>query len=618
VASCSTRSRLTVAMTAVGAAIVITGCATAPSAGAPQRAYGRNNQVQAYTVPLPPPPPSSSWSAEDVVLAFLHASATYDLDPAAARQYLTPQAAKTWQPLSVTVVSAPQASEFKTLPHQPEVPLSGQPSQAETVTFTGDRLATLSESGQYQSSSGSAVYTFTLANEKGVWLIDVLPPHVWLLLEPDFDQVYQPRNLFFFTPVAEPSAANGELVPDPVFAPLQVADSALNTSLATGLVEGLLNDRSSWLSGATWTAFPRGTYLIGGQVTINGSVAEVDLGGAAAHAPAIAVDEMLEQLQATLSNTAYSTTPVATSVQLEINGHPQYSGVIPRNLVPEVANAASGSQRALPFLVQTGPSSVSALVSSSIRPLIGPADVGRAPVTAVAAAAGYGPGTEPVAVAVQAGRGCAVYVSSGQRHSRLRGYHLPGSSGPCTSLSWDANGNIWAVAGQRIWVLRQQQAGLFGASASRQVVAVSGPTATTSQPGYRVLALRMAPDGVRAALLVHTPSGNRIMLTAVSYQSNSVSLGAAVNVGTGLPDPVAVSWYDAYHLAVLADGGIYVVPLTGDSGSELGTAPDGSVSLTTDGSQLVVGTDTGQILTASSSANSWTYVATGSDPIYPG
>jgi len=195
------------------------------------------------------------------------------------------------------------------------------------VTFTGDKLATLSQSGQKQSSSGSASYQFVLLrgpNTNNIWLIYSLSPsNIWLLSQSDFGEVYQPRNLFFFG-ANQPGSTNVVLVPDPVFAPIQVSDTALNTSLATGLVEGLINDQSSWLSVGVSSAFPPGTRLIGGQVTISGSAsaptALVDLGGTAVgHASSLARLEMYEQLQKTLEDTSYTAEPIAATVELEIN-----------------------------------------------------------------------------------------------------------------------------------------------------------------------------------------------------------------------------------------------------------------------------------------------------------
>ncbi len=89
-------------------------------------------------------------------------------------------------------------------------------------------------------------------------------------------------------------------------------------------------------------------------------------------------------------------------------------------------------------------------------------------------------------------------------------------------------------------------------------------------------------------------------------------------VGTGLADPTALSWFDPYHLAVLAHHEIYEVPLTGSEGTELGGAPAHPQTLTSDGKSLVVGTTDGQLWTSALVQLDWRAVAKGSNPVFPG
>jgi hypothetical protein len=613
------RSRLPVELAAVVVAIAIAGCATAPSGGPPRRATGDGSQVQAYVQPLPPPKPSDAkqWEPTAVVLGFLHASASYAFDPAAAEQYLVPALRKTWQPGNgpVAVVGAPTG--FTAVRYRPQIPPPPPSQQLETVTFTGQRLATLSQAGQYQYTPGQNVkYVFILAKINGVWLIRDLPPgqQGLLLTEPDFEAVYQARNLFFYAPQT-PLQPAGVLVPDPVYAPLESSNSALNTNLATRLVNGLLKGQGNWLSGhATWSAFPPGTHLLK-QVTITGRVAQVDLGGAATRATGLQIQQMESQLLATLRDGSYSA-PLANQVRLYINNKPQYANfATDANLVPSVIPG--------PVFVVTGPSAVGQLAASPRAravpgPAVGPAQIGHEQISAVAALPARDHG-QRIAVAVQHGTGCAVFIGTAHGGA-FRSYVLAPTGGSCTSLSWDNNGNLWATAGQRVWVLPEQ---------NRRPVTVSvAAIAAIGQSGARILALRMAPDSVRAALLVHSKAGNRLLLAAVRFSGTNgsvVSLGQPVAVGTGQADPLAASWSDAYHLVVLAAGAIFEVPLTGGSGQQpggmpqsLGTAPSGALALTTDGSELVVGTSDGQIYASSTATPGWFPVATGANPVYPG
>jgi hypothetical protein len=596
--------------------VAVAGCATAPSGGSPRRAAGGGSQVQAYVQPLPPPAPTSAsaWSPTAVVLGFLHASASYAVDPAAARRYLVPSANKKWHPDNRPVaVVGNKPNGISQVPYLPHAPGTNAGEQLETVKYTGQQLATLSQTGQYQYRPAQNVqYEFILARTNGVWLIQELPqgqPGL-LLTESDFEEVYQARNLFFYAPTG-PSQSSGVLVPDPVYAPLQSSNSALNTNLATGLVNGLLKGQGDWLSGATWSAFPRGTSLIG-QVTISGRTARVDLGGRAAHATGLQIEQMAAQLRATLGDGSYSS-PLASQVQLYINNSFQDAGPA-SSAASLVTDVPVG-----PLLVVTGTSGVGQLPAAP-RPrtiptvVLSAAQLGRAQITAIAAAPTLGRSPQ-IAVAVQDRAGCSVYLNDvGQPY---RSVVLTTSGGTCTSLSWDNNGNLWATAGHAVWVLRPH---------SLHPIAVGmAALFSDSQSGNPIVAMRMAPDDVRAALLVRTKAGNKLLLAAVRFDASDVSFRQAVTIGTGVADPTAVSWLDAYHVAVLAGGAILSVPLTGGAGLQpggspqpLGTAPPGAQTLTTDGADLVAGTADGHIFASSLRSPGWLSVTTGWNPVYPG
>jgi hypothetical protein len=412
---------------------------------------------------------------------------------------------------------------------------------------------------------------------------------------------------------------NGELVPDPVYAPLQSANNALNTDVVAGLIDGLLSDHAGWLKDATTTAFPAGTKLL--KVTLRGQAAIVDLGGAAAKTNAQQGNYMQAQLRATLASNAYSS-PLARNVALYINGRYVYPG--------GVSNISLVSRGQLVY--QSGPDTVSGVGGNT--PLAAPGQIGSAQITALASIEG---GT--VAVAVRSGRGCAVdfLPAAGQSAGASRSRRIPDSTGPCTSLSWDRNGNLWAVAGGHIWLLRSR-------THSRWLT-VSNPPGLTSggNSGSSILSMQLAPDGVRAALLVKTGGVNRVLLAAVVFNVNgpqmvnnakgpqgenskgrpklSVSLGPAVPAWAGLSRPTALSWYSPYDLVVLTRSGVWQVPLTGGAGRLLGAAPAGAVSLASDGIALAIGTsEHGRyaLYDSTNGGNSWKSISSSNlFPTYP-
>jgi hypothetical protein len=592
---------LAAGLTAIGIAAVLAGCATVPANTSPKTVSAGGSHVQAYVQPLPPPGPTSSWSPRDVVLGFLHASASYAFDPAAARQYLTPALSKTWKPGPVTIVSSTETAKSYQYPAQ--LPHPRPQRQQEHVEFTGERLATLSQSGQYQYIPGSAKYQFTLQEVNGTWLISALPislKNSLLLTESDFEHVYQPRNLFFFATTS--FAANGELVPDPVYAPLQSSSSALNTNVAAGLARGLLQDRHSWLENATWTAFPAGTTLLG--VSISGQTAIVNLGGRAVDASFPARTDMVEQLRATLGSEAYAPA-LARNVELEINGKVPTIGPLSEEIFKVDADAGSAPPP-LYYLNNQGE-----LSSPSARlPVLSPDDV--ADITAIAAPPFSALPSDSVAAAIPttAAGGCTVVTGPRQPYAV---YHLSASGASCDSLSWDNNGNLWAVAGGSIWVIETHLK-----HPHPEPVTPPNDLPGYGRKGPDILSLRMAPDAIRAAFLVQTSKDTtRMVLAAVSYQGHQVTFGPPVEAGPS--DPIALAWYTPYELLVLTASGIREVPMTGAAGQLIGSVPADAVSIATDGSTVAVGTSNGQIYTwAHLGTSPPALVEAGSMPAYPG
>jgi Lipoprotein LpqB beta-propeller domain/Sporulation and spore germination len=565
-------------------AAALSGCATVPTSSAARALPGNGEPPEAFVQPLPPQAPGSlvNWSPQDVVEAFLQASAS---DVAVARRYLMPGVR--WHPPgSVTVVAGNFLEKLTVYPR-----LSG--SNVAQVTVSGQQLASLSDTGQYIYQPGTARYTFKLGQYNGAWLIETLPEQTLLLTQTDFQEVYQPRSLFFF------SGLGDLLVPDPVFAPVQGVNGALSTDVAADLIKGLISDRPSWLSKVTATDFPAGTKLLG--VSISNQTAIVNLGGAASRAPSAKREGMYAQLWQTLTSSAYSE-PIATAVQLEINGAVQY---ISPGLAGDVPGTASSAKTetgyfADGFVVKALQPGSGSGPSQIAFPLLG------TDITAVAVSRA---GRPQLAVAVPDGRGCTVDVGYLNSASGYTTYKING--GPCTSLSWDSSGDLWAAAGGSIWVLQP------GYSAPAQV------RASSLAPGSEVLALRIAADSVRAALLVQAPAAGRQMasqmyLTTVTSGSAGVRLGPTVPIGTDLTDPTAISWYGPYDLVAADAGSLYEVPLTGGQSQDLETAPADTISISSNGTAFAVVTGSGKLQFSPTLDGNWVPEGRASAVAYPG
>jgi sarcosine oxidase gamma subunit len=584
-----------VVVTLAALTVVITGCATVPVGTAPRSLEGQSGQQQAFVQPLPPPAPTSAWNPEEVVLGFLAASASFELDPAAAEAYLAP--GTPWRhSASVTVVGT--SLEYK----EPNISRLTAAISA-SVTVSGHVLASLSSLGQYSYKQGATSWPFKLYKVGSIWRIQNPPPFL-LLTQTTFEQVFQPRNLYF---LGGPDGSDRYLVPDPVFAPLQGRTNANVTDLATELVNGLLHDKDSWLAHGTRTAFPKGT-TCKSCVDVSNQTVVVNLGGRAATASQADLGRMYAQLRETLASPSYDLPAVAQHVVLKIDG--TVRRVRPSAILPQFG-ALGGT------LYYAGAGLVSKFAPGS-RPAKVPLPVplaGEPDVTAIATS--YG--TSELAVAVPNGRGCAVYVVNAGKTTGYSTYRLSGTGGSCTSLSFDQAQNLWAVAGSRIWVLRPHQR-------AEQVSPM--PTASGVLPaGSRVMSLRIAPDGVRAVLLVRTPTTtgpkyrNVLLLAAAGEESGVTTLTVGPPVGTDLGSVTAVSWYSPDELLVLnGSTELYEVPLTGGKSSLVATLSTKAVDLSTAGDDgaIAIGTANGKVYLSPGLDQGWTEVRSGPAPVQAG
>ncbi len=591
-------------------AAALAGCSGLPVSG---YHYIRGKQQvadQAQSLPQPiPVPPGKGWKPRQIVNGFLAASASAAGDYAIARLYLAPPLNRQWQPTQVRIVAAnPNISEVSGYPRQINAGSLGDQAKVRVI---GQQIATLSDRGQYQTASSPlSSATFTLNTQDGQWRITGLPSdnlHLLMLTPDDFFNSYQPRNLYFFGP------SDRFLVPDPVFVP----DHATEAAVAEDLVQALLNNPVGWQANATFTSFPPGTKLLG-PVKLDGNSAIVDLGGAAARTSAAQRAQMAAQLAWTLTSSSYAP-PLSQSAQIYINGR----GPLPirgnafqlrqhyRGLVPGPATAPG------PYFI--GSDGVVSILTGLGQPAAGQSSH---PVPGLAG----GPGVPAMsAIAVSPDRrylagiprtGGGVYIGALNRQGGLTLTALPGT---CTSVSWAPPGSagagspdrLWAVTRDgRIWTL------VPGQRSATQVMASPLPS------GERVIALRMAPDGVRVAMLVHGPSGNSVALGAVSYDGSSAAIGGTVAIGSGLANPVALTWYGPDDLIVLSRQGaisrLDEVPLNGSQPTPISTDSD-MVSITSDGAVLVAGLRNGSLVASTGIDAAWYPTGrTGLMPAYPG
>ncbi len=636
---------------AVALAASLAACANLPTSGTiPLNTLHGSGVAGQNGVQMVPRAPVKGWSAQDIVKGFMEASASYDPHHQVAKEYLTGGKhgfARRWRPgWAATIVDSPVV---KTAPPIRGISEQGGGPQPADVLVRSKHLTALHTAGRYQAGSvvvmPSSTYRFELMQVQGQWRINNIfvgtkpaNPTLLLLRKSDFEREYQSRNLYFYP-------ANGNtntLVPDPVYIPAQAGTKGIR-----GLVQTLLNPGAShraaspagaleggWLFGAAKTAFPRGTKLLNAQV-VGGVTAVVDLGGAAAKASPAQRQRMAAQLWSSLVQSPYPSeeaNPIR-SVVLKLNG--RTVRLDPRGYAGWVPRAVSGP---LYYQQPTSP------VGPAVARLRGqPAPSGSVPLPK--ALAGQTFTAMAVSIAPVAGSevlaGCeanTVFLMPQARAGQVITEHLHSA---CTSLSFDDQGNLWVVSKMQVYVISGAGA---GQSAHPSLTGVLSPSLNKAS----IQSLRVAPDGVRAALLIRSGKSTRIRIAAISRNSGQYTYIAQTStmlrVGTDVANPVGLTWLDPDHLLVLAQISsnrtqLYEVPLNGGQSTPIATPRGVACSAAENCAELVTAswpstqaapsiavaiaptaTSVGVIQLARSGLLNpdWRQVAKGITPVFPG
>ncbi len=619
-------------------ALAVAACANLPTSGTIQvkQLHGAGGVGQ-NGVQFLPRPPVKGWSPEDIVNGFMQASASYDPHQRVAKEYLTAGKhgfGRKWRPgWAATIIDSPAVNRAAGTPIRGISTEQGGRPQPVDVVVTGKHVTALHTAGRYQAGSvavlrSSTKYRFELVQVAGQWRINNIfvndkqaKPTLKLLRRSDFERGYQSRNLYFYPASGDANT----LVPDPVYIPAQVGNRGIH-----GLVQTLLQPAfgGGWLFAAAKTAFPPRTRLLSAEI-VGGITAVVDLGGAAAKATPLQRQRMAAQLYSSLVLEPYpaeDATPIR-SVVLKLNGRqvrlqPQaYSSWVPR-----------APRRLLSYQVPASPVGPVVAVLRARPSQTGsvqlPRALGGRTFTAMAVS------TAPVGSAVLAGcTGRYLYLMQQSRAGPVITTRL-GSA--CTSLSWDNQDNLWVITKTQIYVTRQA-----GTEPPEHpaLTGVLGPSLTKGS----IQSLRVAPDGVRVALLIRSGANTKIRIAAISKNTGQYTYiaqaGQMLRVGTDVARPVALTWLDPDHLLVLGRIGtartqLYDVPLNGGQSTPIAT-PHGVMPSSTslaaswparqNAPSIAVGiaptaTSPGVIQMSTSGVlnPAWRQVAKGTTPVFPG
>jgi hypothetical protein len=181
--------------------------------------------------------------------------------------------------------------------------------------------------------------------------------------------------------------------------------------------------------------------------------------------------------------------------------------------------------------------------------------------------------------------------------------------------SWDNAGDLW-VAGR---VQGQPGVWVIPAASGGKPIPVSLPVGMGPVTG-----LRVAPDGVRIALIVGTGASAHMMVGAITRSGGAVFVTQAVTLAPGLPGPpTALTWYNEDHLLAITQSAngtrLWEVPVNGDLPIPKSPQP-GMVSITAAGPQnaLYAGVSGGRLDSSVALGEPFRDITTGSAATYPG
>jgi hypothetical protein len=482
--------------------VLLGGCSTVPTSSAPvqiTQAPPRGDTP----VGIEPLSPEPGATPEEIVRGFLDAAASTVRGHPVAREHLAPEPQGSWSDdAGITLIGADYATVA---------------TDAGTVVVTGELVGTIDQRGGF-TVGGQEVYSreFRLEQVDGEWRISD-PPDGLVMLEPDFERLYERRDLYFLDPTGR------RVVPDPRYL-------IIGEAQPTVLVERLLEGPSAVLAAGVVNELEGAA--LGSTVTVSAQAVTVDLTGVA-DASAARLAGLSGQLVWTLGQLES-----VRSVEVLVDGDPvRLDGVPPVQTVDAWAalNPDAAPVDAVGHFLVDG-----ALWTAGETPARAPGPAGAGAYALSSAAVATDPRTgeltQMVGVTLRDGGATLLTGPYGGDLTPV----LPGSSLTVPTV---------APTRQEFWLVRD------GTTVVR--VTAGGPPQAVNAvtlPGLgRATALQLSPDGVRAALVVEDGQRQSLYVgTVVRSADGPVALRDWREVAPALGQVVDVAWRTSGSLLVLA------------------------------------------------------------------
>ncbi|MFE1954704.1 MULTISPECIES: LpqB family beta-propeller domain-containing protein [Streptomyces] len=569
-----------------------------------------DSQVRVFALP-----PRDNVGPGSIVDGFLDALTSDDPSYAIARKYLTPKAAKAWQPGQQTVVLADGPNPRPTSRPDPG-------DEGHLYEVTGRQVALVDKRQAYRPQDrtyrGNLHLTQVDTAKGKQWRIDS-PPEGVVLGASDFQRIYQSVNKYYYAddPQASAEDAPKRLVADPVFV-RQWTDPLTET------VREVIKGPTSWLGPVVRSAFPSHTALKSGVKTLTPDDANkltVPLNRSADAASPSRCKEMAAQLLFSLRDLSSSS---VEEVELE-RSDGRLLCALSEGGAQALAPRTSGRLDDQYFLDAKGRLVRMPGKSSSDREperVPGPLGEGEQVLRSVAvsrdqdrAAAVSNTGSDLYVTSMVSGASLGDAVAHSRAKKENDGFSTP---------SWDGRGDLWVAdrdpKNARLLMYGQ------GMADQEQVVPVD-----RLGDGARIEAVKMSADGARIALLVTEKGTTSLRIGRVERRSDGdggtdVSVTELRAAAPQMEEVTAVSWAGSSRLVVVGReaGGLQQIRYVQCDGSApTGQALPGLTRVSEiaasedDGLPLLAHSDDGVVRLPSGAA--WQSVLKdGTAPVYPG
>ncbi len=485
--------------------LLVTGCATVPTKGTIRSGSREGLAPDFGGVGVEAKPPRADAKPLALVNGFLEAmsdSRAFDV----AREYMTPQAAAAWKPESQTVVYEQRPDAVSQL-------------STDQIKLKARKIATIDDRGSWipARSGEPADFVFKLVQVDKQWRIASVPQGVFLGSN-QLDPKLAPKNLYFFTQGRE------MLVPDPVYLPVNLSAG----QAATQLIHELLKGPTSRLGNGVISLAPPGTE-VQVAVPVEYGVATVALNDAAA-----ALRDQDRRLLA--AQIVWTLNQINLRVKITVDGAP----LLPDD--PDVLPFTNFSQYD-PGVPGGGMTDLFAIRSGKVQRIEGLDGASDIAARALDSSQLYEYQAESFAVNLRGDSGAIVTTIDGDKvvaYVRLDStdksdqVRTISTQGRVLQPSYDNQDNLWI---------------LDRADSSKPRLRVRNRDGKISEVavsfhGDSPQVLRMAPDGVRALLVMRskTTGKNYVQTGTIMTAGGKQVLGQLRNLQLPLDDITDAAW----------------------------------------------------------------------------